>query len=147
VDFSQKKDIIEKVYSITSNVNTFGFSLEIILILVAILVVYNTVKLVIENCKDEICTMRTVGASDWFVRGPFAIQGVIYGVVSFIICILITGISVYFLSPKLEIVLPGFNIFNYFLTNWWIFVLIQLGFGIVVGAISALVVVKKHLNV
>ncbi|MCX6722237.1 MAG: permease-like cell division protein FtsX, partial [Candidatus Staskawiczbacteria bacterium] len=47
VDFSQKKDIIEKVYSITSNVNTFGFSLEIILILVAILVVYNTVKLVI----------------------------------------------------------------------------------------------------
>lgn len=147
VDFSQKKDTIEKVYSITSNINRFGILLGAILILVAILVVFNTLKLAIENSKEEISTMKVVGATDWFIRGPFIIQGIIYGVIAFLICILITILSAFFLSPKISIVLPGFNLFSYFLTNSWIFVLIQLGFGIGVGAISSFIVIRRHLEV
>jgi cell division transport system permease protein len=147
VDFSQKKDTIEKVYSIISNINIFGILLGIILIIVAILVVYNTIKLVIENSKEEISTMNTVGASDWFIRGPFIIQGVFYGMIAFIICFLISGIFSLILSSKFAVMMPGFSLFSYFLANWWIFVLVQLGFGVGVGAISALVVVKKHLEV
>jgi cell division transport system permease protein len=147
VDFSQKKDIIEKVYSITSNVNIFGIISGIILIIVAILVVFNTIKLAIENSKEEISTMRVVGASNWFIRGPFVIQGIIYGIISFLICFLLSGIFAFVLSSKIGIMLPGFNMFDYFFNNWWIFILIQLGFGIGVGVISALVVVKKYLEV
>jgi len=147
VDLAQKKDTIEKIYSITSNITLFGILLGVILIIVAMLVVFNTIKLVIENSKEEISTMRTVGASDWFIRGPFVIQGIIYGVVAFLICILLSAVIAYFLSPKVAVVLPGFDMFDYFLTNWWIFVLIQLGFGMVMGAISAIIVVKKHLEV
>ena len=147
VDFSQKKDIIEKVYSITKNINTIGIILGIILILVAILVVFNTVKLAIENSKEEISTMRIVGASDWFIKGPFVIQGVMYGIVAFLICILVTGLSSYFLSSQISAVLPGFNVFDYFLNNLWIFMAMQICFGVGVGVISALVVVKKYLNI
>ncbi|MGA2417873.1 MAG: permease-like cell division protein FtsX [Candidatus Staskawiczbacteria bacterium] len=146
VDFSQKKATIEEVYSITSNINIFGIILGIILILVAILVVFNNVKLAIENSKTEISTMKIVGASDWFIRGPFIIQGIIYGVIAFVICILLTGLAALFLSSKISVVLPGFDMFSYFLTNLWIFVLIQLGFGIGVGVISSFIVVKRHLN-
>ena len=147
VDFSQKKDTIEKVYSITSNIDTIGLSLEAILVLVAMLVVFNMIKLAIENSKEEINTMRVVGASNWFIKGPFVIQGIIYGIVAFLICFLLSGISAFLLSSKVSVMLPGFNMFGYFLTNWWIFVLIQLGFGIGVGVISALIVVKKYLEV
>jgi cell division transport system permease protein len=147
VDFSEKKDTIEKVYSITSNINTFGILLGVVLIIVAMLVVFNTIKLAIENSKAEISTMKIVGASNWFIRGPFVIQGIIYGFIAFLICILLSGMSAYFLSSKIEAILPGFNMFGYFLTNWWIFVLIQLGFGIGVGAVSALIVVKKYLDI
>ena len=141
------KDTIDKIYSITSSVNLFGIILGIILVIVAISVVFSTIKLAVENSKEEIATMRTVGASDWFIRGPFVIQGIIYGVISFLICILLSGLSAYFLAPALQNVLPGFNIFDYFLTNLWIFVILQLGFGVGVGIISALVVVKKYLEV
>ena len=147
VDFSQKKDTIEKIYSITSNINMFGLLLGIVLIIVAILVVFNTIKLAIENSKEEINIMRIVGASDWFIRGPFVIQGIIFGFIAFLICFLLSAASAYFLSSKIGVILPGFNIFEYFLTNWGIFVLIQLGFGIGVGVISALIVVKKYLEV
>jgi cell division transport system permease protein len=147
VDYSQKKDIIEKVYSITSSINLVGIISGIILIIIAMLVVFNTVKLTIENSKEEISTMRVVGASDWFIRGPFMIQGIIYGIVSFLICILFSAIIVYLSSSQIETALPGFNIFNYFLSHLWIIALIQLIFGISVGVVSALIVVKRHLKV
>lgn len=147
VDFSQKKETIEKVYSITSSITIFGILLGLILIVIAISVVFNTIKLVIENSKDEINTMRTVGASDWFIRGPFVIQGIIYGLIAFLVCFVISVMSAYFLASKVEVILPGFNMLEYLLTNWWIFVLIQLCFGIGVGAVSAMIVVKKHLEV
>lgn len=146
VDFSQKKEIIQRVYSMISNITLIGIISGIILLLIAILVVYNTVKLAIENSKDEINTMQTVGADNWFIRGPFVIQGIIYSLIAFVICFLLTAISSFLLSSKMAVVLPGFNMMGYFLTNWWIFVLIQLVFGMAVGAISAMIVVKKHLN-
>ncbi|MBI1866293.1 MAG: ABC transporter permease, partial [Candidatus Staskawiczbacteria bacterium] len=86
VDFSQKKDTIEKVFAITSNINAFGLILGVILVIVAILVVFNTIKLAVESSKNEISTMRIVGASNWFIRGPFITQGAIYGLIAFIIC-------------------------------------------------------------
>ena len=147
VDYLQRKDTIQEVYSITQNINIFGIGLGVILIILAMLVVFNTIKLAIENSKDEITTMRVVGAPDWFIRGPFIIQGIIYGVIAFLICFILSGLCAFFMSVKFAIVLPGFNIFSFFLTNWWIFVLIQLGFGIAVGVISSFIVVKKYLNI
>jgi cell division transport system permease protein len=147
VDFSQKEDTINKVYSITKSINISGIVLGIILIIVAMLVVFNTIKLAIESSNEEISTMRIVGASDWFTRGPFIIQGIIYGAISFVVCFLLSGLSAYFLSSKISAILPGFNMFSYFLTNWWIFVLIQLGFGVGVGVISSIIVVKKYLDI
>jgi len=147
VDFSQKKDTIEKIYSLTSNINRFGLILGIVLVIISMLVVFNTIKIATENSKDEISTMKIVGASDWFIRGPFIIEGVIYGVVAFLICILLSVLFAYFLSSKISIVLSGFSMFDYFLTNLWIFALIQLAFGIGVGVTSSLIVVKRHLEV
>jgi len=147
VDFSQKKSTIEKVYSVTTNISLYGIIIEIILVIIALLVIYNTIELTIESSKNEIATMKVVGASDWFIKGPFVMQGAFYGIISFIICFSILVLCSYFLSPQASAILPGFGIWNYFLTNWWIFVLIQLGFGVGLGAISALIVVKKHLEV
>lgn len=147
VDFSQKKDTIEKVYSITTNINKYGIIAGAIFIFVAMLVVFNTIRLAVDSSREEISTMRIVGASDWFIKGPFIIQGVIYGFIAFIFCILVSGLFAYFSSQKLGVILPGFNMFDYFLTNIWILVLIQLGFGIAVGIISSLIVVRKYLEV
>ncbi|MFH1968387.1 MAG: permease-like cell division protein FtsX [bacterium] len=147
VDFLQKKDTIEKIYSLTSNINKFGIFLGVVLIILSMLVVFNTIKLAIDSSKDEISTMKIVGASDWFIRGPFIIEGIIYGVIAFLICILLSALSAFLLSGKISVILPGFNMLDYFLANLWIFILIQLAFGIGVGVISSLIVVKKYLEV
>ncbi len=147
VDFSQKKDTIEKVYSITSNINRFGLILSAILVIVAVLVVFNTIKLAVDNSKDEIGTMRIVGADSWFIQGPFIIQGAIYGIIAFLFCIVISGISALALTSKISFMLPGFSLFGYFLGNLWLFILVQLVFGIGVGIMSSFIVVRKYLEV
>lgn len=147
VDFSQKKDTIEKVFAVTSNINMFGLILGIILVIIAVLVVFNTIKLAVEGLKNEISTMRIVGASNWFIRGPFIAQGAIYGLIAFIICLFLSAFFFYFLSSKLGMILPGFSAFNYFLSNFWIFILIQLGFGVGLGMVSSFIAVKKYLEV
>ena len=146
VDFSQKKDTIEKVFSITRNFNKFGLALGVILMLVAISVVFNTIKLVIDRSKEEIRTMRMVGASNWFVKAPFIIEGAIFGFVSFMVCFLITILSVYFLSPGFASIMPGFNLFNYFISNFWIIVFIQLSSGVGLGTIFSFIAVRKYLS-
>ena len=147
VDFSEKKATIDKVFSITSNINKFGLGFAAFLVLIGILVVFNTIKLAIDNSKEEINTMTIVGASSWFVRAPFIIQGALFGIISFVFCFVITLALAYFLSPKLVVALSGFNLWQYFTSNLWIILLIQLGFGVGLGVISSSIVVQKYLKV
>ncbi len=147
VDFSQKKDTIEKVFSITSNINRFGLGLAAFLVFIVILVVFNTIRLVIENSKDEISTMRLVGAPNWFVKAPFIIEGGIFGFISFIICIILTLLSAAFLSRPLGVMMPGFNLFSYLISHLWFIMLIQLAAGVGLGMFASLIVVRKYLRV
>lgn len=147
VDFSQKKDVINKVYSIRSAITKTGLILGIILIIIAILVVFNTIKLTVDSLKEEISTMKIVGASNWFIRGPFIILGAIYGFIAFIICFIISGLFFYFLVGKILEILPGFNSFDYFLANAWIFILIQVIFGVGTGVVSSFLAVRKYLKI
>lgn len=147
VDFSEKKDIIESVFQITASINRFGMGVAAVLILVVILVVFNTMKLIINASKDEIATMKVVGASSWFIRLPFIIEGGIFGVISFFFCFMITAVAAYFLSPVVAVIMPGFNTFSYFTDHIFIIMAIQLGVGIALGAISSFIVVRKYLRV
>jgi cell division transport system permease protein len=147
VDYSQKKDTIEKFYNVTSGINKGGLILSIILFVIALIVVLNTIKLSIDASKEEITSMKLVGASNWFIRGPFIIQGAICGLIAFLICFIASGAVFYFLSPNLEIVIPGFNIFDYFLSNFGFVLLIQVGFGVGLGALASFILVRSYLKV
>ena len=147
VDYSQKKDTIEKVFSITSTINRFGIGIGIILILIAMLVVFNTIKLVVDSSKEEINTMRIVGASSWFVKSPFIIQGAIFGLIAFVICLVITIVLVSFISSSVAVMLPGFSLFRYFMSQFFMVILIQVFFGVGLGVASSLIAVHKYLKV
>ncbi len=147
VDFSEKKDTIDKVFAITSAVNNIGIGLAILLVLIVILVVFNTIKLIVDASKEEIATMRIVGASSWFVRAPFVIEGGLFGCVAFAICFVITLLAAYFLSAPLAIIMPGFSLFRYFLSNIFLIILLQLVVGAGLGGLSSYIVVRKYLKV
>ncbi|MBI2041792.1 MAG: FtsX-like permease family protein [Candidatus Nealsonbacteria bacterium] len=146
IDYQQKKPVIERLSSFSFGINTAGIAVNIILALAAVFVAFNTVRLAIYNSKEEIETMRLVGASDGFIIGPFLIQGVIVGFAASLATLLAFGIGLFFLSPGLKFLLPGFNIFSYFIGNLLIIFAIQLAVGVGLGVISSWLAIRKYLR-
>jgi cell division transport system permease protein len=147
VDYHQRKAVIERIFQLSSNIRLAGIIFSLILGIIAIVVAFNTTRLAIYNAKEEIAIMRLVGASNWFIRGPFLVQGIIGGFVATLITLLLFASLNFFFSPKFESILPGFSLFNYFLANFWTLLLIQLATGVGLSIISSIIAIRKHLEV
>ena len=146
IDYFQKKPVIEKIFSIGADVSRAGIALFIILSVIAALVVFNQVRLTIRNSREEIKVMRLVGASNWFIRGPFVVQGILIGMLASILASAASGLVCYFLAPKLEIIMPGFNLLQYYTNSFLIVLAIQLCAGVGLGVVSSLVAMRKYLR-
>lgn len=112
VDYYQNRPIIERIFSLTSFFDKAGIILTLILVIVAILVTFNTIRLAIYNSAEEIKIQRLVGAGNWFIRGPFLVQGTICGIIATLICLLIFSLTCWFLARKLNFSLPGLIFLN-----------------------------------
>lgn len=145
VDYYQRKPIIERIFALTSGTGKVGISLSIVLAIVAILVAFNTIRLAILNQAEEIKIQRLVGASNWFIRGPL-VQGAISGIISTLISLLIFALICWFLGPKIEFLFSGLNVWKFFTGNFFTIILIQLSTGILLGAISSSIAIRKYLK-
>jgi cell division transport system permease protein len=147
IDYQEREPVIDKVFSLTSTFSNVGIAFSIVLSLVAMLVAFNTIRLAIYNFKEEIKIQKLVGASNWFIRGPFLAQGIIAGVFAGLICLVLFGAATWLFDGTVDGIFPGLSIFSLFVSNiLWILAL-QIGVGSLLGVISSVLAVKKHLNV
>lgn len=147
VDYYQRKPIIEKIFSTIHNINKAGILFASILGIIAILVAFNAIRTAINNSKEEIETMRLVGASNGFIRGPFLVQGVIIGFFAFLVAFIITFAFCYFFDSKIKSIIPEISIYNLFINNIGMLILVQLITGIGLGVISSMIAVRKYLKI
>lgn len=147
IDYLERKPIIEKIFSITSIINRVGFIFSLILGGVSFLLAFNQIKLAIHNSCEEIFIQRLVGASNWFIRGPFLIQGIISGFFAALIVALFFLPLIYFLSPKIESFFTGLNLFEYYRTNFGYLLLIQVLSGVGLGLFSSYIAMRKYLQI
>ncbi len=81
--------MINRLAAIVRDVSIGGWALTVFLALVAGLVMFNTIRLAIYSNRDEIGVMRVVGASNSLVRGPFVVEGMLWGLISAIISLVV----------------------------------------------------------
>lgn len=147
VDYYQRKPIIERIFALTVGMKKAGWIISVVLAIIAILVTFNTIRLAILNQKEEIKIQRLVGASNWFIRGPFLVQGMISGLFAALISLLIFSFICWFLSPKIEFLFSDLNIWKIFTGNFFTIILIQLSTGILLGIISSTIAIRRYLKV
>ena len=127
--------------------NPASISVVASLALLAVLVAFNTIRLAIMNSREEISIMRLVGAGNWFARGPFIVQAVVSGLIAVFLALLVFGLTAYFLGPKIEMLVPGLNVFGFFSQNFLLIFLGSLVVGLALSAISSAIAVRKYLKV
>ncbi|MDD4761474.1 MAG: permease-like cell division protein FtsX [Candidatus Pacebacteria bacterium] len=147
VTFAQNQLVIERLSTIISNVNRAGLSLTIILAIIAILVAFNTIWLAMYSNREEIGIMRLVGASNTYIRGPYIVEGVIYGVIAAVLSILISIPVILTVSPWMAKIASEIDLKGYFFSNIFSFFLYQIVFGILLGAISSFIAIRRYLRV
>ena len=146
VDYLNRQKIIDKAFSLIKRINYFSLTVGLVLVILLILVVFNTVRLAIYSMKDELETMKLVGAPSWFAWGPFVWQGVIYGLIGFVVTDMVFLPLIAWLSPQLSFLLPNFYVWHYYQIHWFVISLIQLGTGIGLGMASMFLATRYYLK-
>ena len=147
VDYREREPIIGRLTRLASGIQFGVLLVSIGLAIIAVFMIFNTVRLTILNSKEEIEIMRLVGASNWFIQGPFVVEGVVIGFLSALIMFLLLIPVAAFLGGRMEGFLSGFHIFNFFTSNIFSLLLLQLGVGVGLGVVSSIVAVRRYLNV
>lgn len=146
INYFQNKTAIDKLTRIIDSAERMGYGLTIALVIISILITFNTVRLAIYISREEISVMQLVGASRNYVRGQFVITGVIYGLIAGFVTIFIFFPITYWLGSLTQNFFIGFNIFSYYLNNILQMSFIIIGSGVGIGAASSILAVRKYLK-
>ena len=146
VNYAQNKTVIDELEKLTTYVGQFGLIAIIIFSVASILITFNTIRLAIYTAREEISVMRLVGASDMYIRGPFVVEGTLYGIVSGLVA-LIVFFPLAWLFRGSTASMFGSDVFAYYIAHFPLFLLILLGAGALLGAISSFLAVRKYLSV
>jgi cell division transport system permease protein len=147
VNYNNNKTAIDKLTKIINGARVLGFVVAFALVIISIIIAFNTIRLVIYNSRDEISVMRLVGASNKYIRGPFVISGMLYGIIAGIITLIIFYPLTYWLGPTTENFFSGLNLFRYYVSNFSQIFGIIMGFGIILGAASSYLAVRRYLKI
>ena len=146
INFFQNKAAIDRLTEIIMTSRNLGLAIALILGVASLLIAFNTIRLTIYTARDEIGVMNLVGASHWYVRGPFMIAGVLYGVISGVIVLVILYPLLIWLGPGSEQFLGAFNVFTYFTSSFASLFIIIMGSGVALGSLSSYLAVRRYLR-
>lgn len=140
------KTMLDKINRIAGKINEVGLMVSLIFVAITILVVYNTIRVNIYTHNKEIKVMRLVGASNWFIRAPFLISGVIY---AFFGLLITAGLFFPFLTllhPYLKTFFAGYNldIIQFFRANWILIFGLQFVASSLINIVASLIAVRKY---
>ncbi len=145
-----RKDAIDKISSATSFFRKAGIAGVAVFALVSMLIIFNTIRMAIFNRREELTIMRLLGASNWYIRGPFVVETVIYGVISALL-------SVFLLNTLFAVSAAAFDASSlglldikfadrYFKDHFVIILFSQLAIGILIGAASSIIATQRYLK-
>ena len=127
-----------------------GLAGVLVFAVISMLIIFNTIQMAIFNRRDEITIMRLLGASTSYIRGPFVVESMIYGIFSAVISIVLLNALFIVSSSTLQASSLGLLDINYanqyFGKYFWLFLTLQLGIGIFIGTVSSVVATRRYLK-
>lgn len=148
VNFEDNRLIIDRLNTLLKFIITFGSALMILFSAIAILVIFNTITLTIYNRREEVEIMRLVGATNWYIRGPFIVEAIVYSVLATIVTSALL-IPLYFgWLPRIsDYLTPGGEVFNGNMFTFTAIVLAQLAIAFILSTISSLMAIRRYLRI
>lgn len=147
VSFKENEKAIENFSNILKTIRDGIFALAILFIFVSVSVSFSTIRLAMYAHKKEIEIMRLIGASNWYIRMPFIIEGAVFGIVGCALTIVSIFPVIMYISPKISQFLPGFSLYDYFASNLFNLTVLMLTIGMGLGMVGSFIAIRRYLKV
>jgi cell division transport system permease protein len=145
-----RKEAIDKIASATQFFRRAGIAGIAVFASISILIIFNTIRMAIFNRREELAIMRLLGASTWYIRGPFVVETIYYGIISAVL-------SVVFCQAIFTVQASAFDANTlglldirfasvYFADNFWLILATALVLGILIGAVSSTIATRRYLK-
>lgn len=145
-----RKEAIDNLTKATNALQRIGLIAVIVFAVISALIIFNTIQMAIFNRRDELKIMRLLGASTWFIRGPFVVESIIYGILSALISILLIEATFVTAHSSLQASSLGLLDIGYassfFGDHLLMLLLLQLVLGILIGAVSSVIATHRYLK-
>jgi cell division transport system permease protein len=143
------KEELEKLLKATYILRISSLVIISILVFISVFIISNTIKLTVYARRKEINIMKYVGATDWFVRGPFIVEGILLGLLGSLITTLVVGVGYYYTASLIRNQMIGLLTVTLMPFGQLIGSLILLlgMVGLLIGAIGSMLSVRKFIKV
>jgi cell division transport system permease protein len=135
---------IEQLQNLSSVLNVLGLGMAIVLGVAAVVLIANTIRLAIYARRDEVSIMKLVGASNWFIRVPFLLEGMIEGLVGAALAVFVVWLGATNLADAAQtFALFRLDVSQQFFFRWGLLFLL---FGAGAGIIGSMLGLSKYLR-
>jgi cell division transport system permease protein len=145
-----RKKAIDNISHATNILRRIGIIAVFMFAIISALIIFNTIQMAIFNRRDEITIERLLGASTWFIRGPFVVESILYGILSAIISLLFINSVFVAASSALQASSLGLLDISYaqqyFNRHFFVLLLMQILVGILIGAASSIIATQRYLK-
>lgn len=144
---TDKRTAVDRLGDIARFLRNVGLVASVIFGVISILVILNTIRMAIFNRKNEIEIMRLIGASRWYIRGPFLVESMVYGLIAGILSSALFYLVVLTQAPKIgdyvEEIRPTIDKFQ---ELSWVVIPGTIVLGMLIGLFSSVLAIRKHLK-
>lgn len=145
-----QKEAIDKIAKATTLIRQAGVVGVLVFAAISVLIIFNTIQMAIFNRRDELSIMRLLGASRWYIRGPFLVESLLIGIAAALISVGFCNVIFSIASGTLDASSLGLLDITYassfFRDRFWSILAIQLGVGIGIGVISSFIATQRYLR-
>lgn len=144
-----RQELVDKIRIVSTMIRKVGFWLMILLILIAMFIISNTIRIGLVSRSGEVDIMRFVGASNSYISGPFMVEGVLLGLFGAILAGVLTLLGYYALSQSATNIFPEFSqeLLLPLAVIWKTVSIIFVGIGASIGLFGSVISIRRHLKV
>ena len=138
--FGDTQTAIDRIHVITTNVQKFTYFLTILFAVIAFIIIFNTIRVAIYTQRTEIGIKRLVGATSWFIRGPYLVESLLFTIISVGLTYVLVDFFLKFLDPYISVIFDKSNLLSNYLSQNLVSIL-----GIEFGVVFLLTIVSSGL--
>jgi cell division transport system permease protein len=141
-----RKATIDRIIHFANFFKTIGLAASVIFVIISTLIIFNTIRMAIFTRRDEIEIMKLVGATKWFIRGPFIFEAALYGIIAAVIAIILSYTLLFSGATNVAGYIDFSTTTDFFRSNPLVVIGSELLLGVLIGSISSVLAMSRYLK-